>query len=233
MFVKICRSVLKVVLVDIKPQVVRAWQAAFADTPEAEIVHGSILNQTVDAWVTPTNARGRMDGGVDAVIKHHLGPQIEKRVREEIGRLHRGRMPVGHATCVPTGVAAPRFLISTPTMVASSEDISDTVNVALASAAAFQAIHMQNAIEPDSITSVALPGLGAATGRVPPNVCADLMWTGYTLFNDGEFQDFEGMRGALHERLGNRGPVAQGSRVRIEVPDAARELLRPAFLMPG
>jgi O-acetyl-ADP-ribose deacetylase (regulator of RNase III) len=232
MFVKICRSVLKVVLVDVNPQVVRAWQGAFADTPEAEIVHGSILNQTVDAWVTPTNARGRMDGGVDAVIKHHLGPQIEKRVREEIGRRHQGTMPVGYATCVPTGVSAPRFLISTPTMVSSSEDVSDTVNVALASAAAFQAIHLQNALEPDSITSAALPGLGAATGRVPPGVCANLMWTGYSLFNDGDFQDFESMRAALRERLGEVGPPRESARVR-QVAGAARQLLRPTFLVPG
>ena len=45
-------------------------------------------------------------------------------------------------------------------MVTSSEDVSDTMNVALACAAAFQAVHMQNAREPGSIASIALPGLG-------------------------------------------------------------------------
>ena len=49
---------------------------------------------------------------------------------------------------VRTGAVAPAYLISTPTMTASSEDISDTLNVALACAAAFQAVHMQNAREP-------------------------------------------------------------------------------------
>src|SRR5262245_11232379 len=105
------KSVLKVVLVDVNPQVVKAWQAAFSDIPEVKTVRGSILNQKVDAWVTPTNARGSMDGGVDAVIKRHLGAPIEKRVQEEIAQRYQGMLPVGHATCVPTGVAVPRFLI--------------------------------------------------------------------------------------------------------------------------
>jgi O-acetyl-ADP-ribose deacetylase (regulator of RNase III) len=99
-------------------------------------------------------------------------------------------------------------LISTPTMVASSEDISDTLNVALACAAAFQAVHMQNAAEPGNIRSVALPGLGANTGQVPVEICADLMWTAYQLFREREFQDFGAMRVALEEILGDLGPMS-------------------------
>ena len=72
-----------------------------------------------------------------------------------------GAMPVGHATCVATGRPQPRFLISTPTMVESSEDVSDTMNVALAAGAALQAVHLQNRAQPGSITSVALPGFTA------------------------------------------------------------------------
>ena len=212
------KSLLSVVLVDVNPRVVEAWRAAFADTPEVRIVRGSILVQPVDAWVTPTNARGSMDGGVDAKIKRHLGSSIQTRVQQEIARLHGGLMPVGCATCVRTEADWPRYLISTPTMVGSSEDVSDTLNVALACAAAFQAIHMQNAREPDGITSVALPGLGAATGRVPPRVCANLMWTGYTLFHDYEFADFAAMRAALEEQLGDLGPLPETTKVRIKPP---------------
>ena len=91
-------------------------------------------------------------------------------------------------------------------MMASSEDISDTLNVALACAAAFQAVHMQNAREPGSIDSIALPGLGAQTGRVPVEICADLMWTGYSLFRRRAFDDFAAMRAALEEELGDLGP---------------------------
>lgn len=129
-------------------------------------------------------------------------------------------MAVGYATCVPTGAAAPRFLISTPTMVKSAENISETLNVALACAAAFQAVHMQNAHEPGSLTSVALPGLGAGTGQVPMRVCANLMWTGYTLFNDCAFRDYNAMRAVLREQLGDVGEMPEEMRYRIKVPDS-------------
>ncbi|MEJ7636999.1 MAG: macro domain-containing protein, partial [Singulisphaera sp.] len=174
-----------------------------------EVVQGSMLDQEVDAWVSPTNARASMDGGLDGVIKGHFGPAIERRVQLEIKRRYGGLLlPVGHATCVPTGAARPSFLISTPTMTASSEDISDTMNVALACAAAFQAVHMQNALAPGSIGSIALPGLGANTGRVPVEICADLMWTGYNLFRRRAFDDFAAMRAALEAELGDLGPGA-------------------------
>jgi len=221
-----CRSVLTVVLVDVNPKVVRAWRTAFHDTPEVEIVCGSILEQRVDAWVTPTNARGSMDGGVDAIIKHHFGPSIERSVQAEIQRSYGGAMPVGCATCVPTGGTTPRYLISTPTMTRSAESVRGTLNVALACAAAFQAIHIQNAREPESIRSVALPGLGAATGRVPSRRCASLMWTGYQLFRDAEFADFGSMRAALLDQLSGIDSLPTGTRVRIQ-PPPRRELPLP------
>src|SRR3954454_11361188 len=200
----------KVVLVDINPKMIAAWRSTFEENPEVEIVEGSMLAQRVDAWVTPTNSRASMDGGLDAAIKGHLGAAIEKRVQGEIRRQFGGLLAVGHATCVPTGTARPSYLISTPTMAGSSEDISDTLNVALACAAAFQAVHMQNAREPGSVQSVALPGLGANTGRVPVEICADLMWTGYNLFREHAFRDFASMRAALEELLGDLGPAAAG-----------------------
>ena len=213
----------KVVLVDINPKMIQAWRSTFEENPEVEIAQGSMLEQQVSAWVSPTNAAGRMDGGLDLVIKNALGGQIEKKVQSEIGALFHGAMPVGHATCVPTGKSVPQYLISTPTMISSSEDISDTLNVALACAAAFQAIHMQNAKLPGSIRSIALPGLGANTGRVPVEICADLMWTGYSLFRRREFDDFKAMRAALEEELGDLGPSSTSAKPKkIPIPPAAK-----------
>ena len=193
----------RVILVDVNAKMVAAWRATFEENPEVDIVHGSMLDMKATAWVTPTNAKGSMDGGLDAVIKRHFGPKIEASVQKEIARLHGGSMPVGYATCVETGADVPRFLISTPTMGGSSEDISDTMNVALACSAAFQAVHMQNARLPGSIRAIALPGLGANTGKVPVEICADLMWTAYNMFRHHEFTDFAAMRTALEEELGD------------------------------
>jgi len=212
---------IKVVLCDINPKMVAAWRETFEENPEVEIVHGSMLDQKVSAYVSPTNAKGSMDGGLDAVIKKYFGGGVEKRVQAQIKQLYHGTMPVGFATCVETGKDLPRYLISTPTMVGSSEDISDTMNVALACAAAFQAVHQQHAREPNSIRAVALPGLGAATGRTPPEICADLMWTAYDLFKWRQFADFAEMRKALEEVLGDLGPTTKKGAAKIALGEIA------------
>ncbi|MGW3208711.1 macro domain-containing protein [Streptomyces sp. NPDC001135] len=212
---------LKVVLTDINAGVVQAWRAAFADTPGIEIRKGSILDETVDAWVSPTNSRGLMNGGVDAVIKRHLGAGIQLRVQRAIRDQFDGRLPVGSAVCVPSGATNPKFLISTPTMEQSSQNVSETLNVALACAAAFQAIHRQNNGAPGSITSVALVGMGAQTGRVPARVCANLMWTGYTLFNDYCFDDYDDLRNTITAQLDDIESAPAETRVRIAPPNRA------------
>ncbi|WP_433417907.1 macro domain-containing protein [Microtetraspora malaysiensis] len=220
MTVERVKSPLKVVLADINAKVVQAWQAAFADTPEIEIHKGSILSRRVDAWVSPTNSRGRMDGGADAAIKRHLGAGIQLRVQRAIRDQFEGSLPVGSAVCVPSGATNPKFLISTPTMVQSVQDVSETLNVALACAAAFQAIHMQNEKEPGSIESVALVGMGAATGGVPARVCANLMWTGYTLFNDYYFRDYDDLRKTICAQLDDIDSHPEEQRVRIVPPES-------------
>jgi O-acetyl-ADP-ribose deacetylase (regulator of RNase III) len=199
----------KVVLCDINPKMIKAWQETFEENPEVEIVQGSMLDCQVSAWVSPTNSGGRMDGGLDLVIKKHLGDKIEHNVQARIKQLYAGKMQVGYSTCVPTGKTMPRYLISTPTMVSSNEDVSDTLNVALACAAAFQAVHTQNEAEGGTIRSVALPGLGANTGKVPVEICADLMWTAYNLFREKSFASYVDMRAALEAELGDLGPTSK------------------------
>ncbi len=198
----------KVTLVDVNPKMIAAWKDTFENNPEVEVLHGSMLDQAVQAWVSPTNSKGSMDGGLDAVIKNHLGGGVEKSLQQTIKAQHGGHLPIGYAVCTPTNLTQPKYLISTPTMVASSEDVSQTMNVAMACAAAFQAVNLQNHHEPGSIRSVALPGLGANTGRVPVEICADLMWTGYNLFTDGEYRTYEQLRMALESVVGKLDPMS-------------------------
>ncbi len=204
----------RVKLVDVNPKMIKAWRASFEDNDEVEIIEGSMLEQNVSAWVTPTNSKASMDGGLDGVIKRELGAKIEKTVQAEVKSKFGGTMPVGTATCVPTGADLPRFLISTPTMVGSSDDVSATLNVALACCAAFQVVHMHNSEHGGQIRSIALPGLGAATGRTPVDICADLMWTAYNLFREKEFSSFNEMRTALEEILGDLGEF--GTKMKTE-----------------
>ena len=57
----------RVVLVDVNKKMIDAWQSVFEENPEVQIVQGSILDQAVSAWVSPTNSHGRMRGGLDAI----------------------------------------------------------------------------------------------------------------------------------------------------------------------
>ena len=216
----------KVILVDVNVQMTEAWRASFEENPEVEIVNGSILDQKVSAWVTPTNSRGSMRGGLDAIIKRHLGDRIETKVQAEINKLYLGIMPIGCAVCVATDMTTPRFLISTPTMGPTKDNVSDTFNVALACAAALQAAHLQNRKEPNSIETLALPGLGASAGKVPVEICADLMWTAYNLFQGQEYPDFIALRTALEQHLGDLGKMTSNAKPKATAP--AQPTPRPA-----
>jgi O-acetyl-ADP-ribose deacetylase (regulator of RNase III) len=144
--------------------------------------------------------------------------RVQRAIRDQFG----GALPVGSAVCVRSGAVNPKFLISTPTMARSVQNVSETLNVALACAAAFQAIHLQNEKEPGSIGSVALVGMGAATGKVPPRVCANLMWTGHTLFNDHHFRDYDELRNTIREQLDDIESRPEEERVRIKPPRSRR-----------
>lgn len=228
----------QVVLVDINKKMVEAWRETFEENPEVKIVQGSMLDQQVGAWVTPTNSGGRMDGGLDLVIKNKLGQQVQTNVQSAIKSEFGGSLPVGHATCVPakSSTGYPSYLISTPTMHASSEDISDKLNTALACAAAFQKVYEINQEQPGTIVSVALPGLGANTGRVQVEICADLMWTAYNLFRQGKLTDPDATRAALEDELGDLTPMGQSPKKKAAVKKKAvkkKAAPKPAASQPS
>ncbi len=87
---------------------------------------------------------------------------------------------------------------------------------------------MHNARAGGGIASVALPGLGANTGKVPVEICADLMWTGYSLFRRREFESFTEMRAALEEELGPLGAPGPKPKGKVAVPGAAPGTPKPA-----
>lgn len=206
----------KLVLVDTNPKMVAAWSKVFASHPGITVVHGSLTDQRTRAWVSPTNSRGQMSGGVDAAVKAALGRAIQPRVQRAISQMTGGTLPIGFATCVSTSRTAPDYLVSTPTMMGNGDDIRETLNVSLACAAAIQAVKMQNLALGGFINSVAMPGLGAGTGRLSVDVCADLMWSAIDLHEQHDFEDFTEMRMALEDTLGDLGPVTHHGHAHVE-----------------
>lgn len=216
-------------LVDVNPKMIAAWQAVFAGEAGVRIRQGSLLDEHVDAWVTPTNARAIMNGGVDALVRRHLGPGIQARVRRAVTSRWGDAMPLGTAVCTATGRRYPSYLIAAPTMRGPSDDISATMHVALACAAALHCVRVQNTMAPASIRSVAMPGLGAGTGRVPPALCAELMYTAWKLFEAHPIHDFGDLRTALEHELGDLGDDLDGPPDPTPPPTVHR-VPRPAVL---
>ena len=63
--------------------------------------------------------------------------------------------------------------------------------------------------------------MGAQTGRVPARVCANLMWSGYTLFNDHSFEDYDDLRSTIVAQLDDIESAPVEKRVRIAPPKRA------------
>lgn len=77
-------------IVDADASVALAFQAAFHRFPEVRVAHGDLLDAAGNAVVSPANAHGFMDGGIDAKFRSFFGAGIETKVREAIGQRAEG-----------------------------------------------------------------------------------------------------------------------------------------------
>ena len=61
-------------LIDRKLSMVNAWKEFFDGVEDVTIIHGSILDDPKwDAFVSPANSFGFMNGGVDLAYSDHYG----------------------------------------------------------------------------------------------------------------------------------------------------------------
>ncbi len=167
---------LDLVLCAVSDAMAEAWAAAAAGRAEIHVHRGSIVDSGADAVVSPANSYGWMRGGIDSVYADTF-PAIEQRVRSAVLATHGGELPVGEALIVPTGAAAPAWLISAPTMREPSTVLPpDTVHPYLAARAVFR-LWREGVLDDGTpvraaVTKIAMPGLGTGVGRVDPKICA-------------------------------------------------------------
>jgi O-acetyl-ADP-ribose deacetylase (regulator of RNase III) len=178
-------------LCDRSPDMVRAWRNVFPDESGVRIANQNILTLPVDALAVPANSFGFTDGGVDLAISREVFDWgLQDRLRDIVARQYHGELLVGQALVMTTGSQRLRYVIVAPTMRVP-EDISATANVYLAMRAILLAADAHNrAAQPaDQIRSVAIPGLGAGVGRMPPERVAFQMWSAYRVLvmNDDEW----------------------------------------------
>ncbi len=173
------RVMLSLLLRDLNASVVTAWRTSFSAVPFVDVAHGSILDVTADAIVSPANSFGYMDGGIDLAYCHFFGFGIQERLQSHLREKHFGELPVGTATIIETGDARFRFMVSAPTMRVPC-NISRSINVYLAFRAALISVVKYNERESHSpIRSLAVPGLGTGIGGVHPTKAANHMRLAY------------------------------------------------------
>jgi len=166
-----------IILCDVLPNLVRAWQRTFAACPEVGIQRGDLLEVEADAYVSPANSYGIMDGGIDAVLSGRF-PRVERRVQAAIAQVGR-LLPVGRALVVETGDDSVPYLVCAPTMELPSR-VAHTSNAYQAMLAALTAVEQFNAENDNAISSIAIPGLCTGVGAMEPEIAALQMARAYS-----------------------------------------------------
>lgn len=163
---------MKLYLIDINLNLIKAWENEFNSYKNIKIIHGSIFEFNADAIVSPANSFGIMDGGIDGKIRDFFGMNIEQKVRNKIIHDFKGELPVGCAITTETDNKQFKYLISAPTMRVP-EIVKDSLNAYLAMRAILIECNKNN------ILTVAIPGLCSLSGGMPYNIVARQMRVAY------------------------------------------------------
>lgn len=171
----------QVTLCDQDPAVAAAWRAQFSSYFDVRVCHGNLLDVAADAYVSPANGLGWMDGGFDRVLslRFHAG-DIQRRVSARITQ-EGGTLPVGRAVVVETGDELVPYLVVAPTMEVPSL-VAGTDNAYRAMLALLRAVDQFNQQRPDDarpIRRIAIAGLCTGVGGMPPDVAAEQMFRAY------------------------------------------------------
>lgn len=148
-----------------------AWQKHCGDIESVSIYKGSIFDVSCDAFVSPANSFGFMDGGLDAQFINYFGAHVQDRLRLQILTKHQGELLVGNAALVETDHKDHPFVIAAPTMRVPMILDSTSINPYLATRAAVLCVKHDTT----SVKSIAFPGMGTGIGRVSPDMCARQM----------------------------------------------------------
>lgn len=159
-----------IVLAAMESPLADAWQRFCGDLPNVQVHHGSILDVTCDAVVSPANSYGFMNGGVDRIYSQFFGWHIQAQLQELINQRHHGELLVGVAEIIETNHRRIPYVIAAPTMRVPM-NLHDTINPYLAARAVLLLVehgHFPNGLlvgEPikDIVQTIAFPGLGTRT----------------------------------------------------------------------
>jgi O-acetyl-ADP-ribose deacetylase (regulator of RNase III) len=158
--------VMRLQFVDADAEVASALCEAFRPFPEVAVLHADLLAVAHNAVVSPANASGFMDGGIDSRYRKFFGAAVEARVRLAIASRPEGHLPIGASLVVHTGHIRIPFLIVAPTML--TPELIESANCYRAMRAVLRVAAPHDEISQDLFC----PGLGTGVGNVPANDAA-------------------------------------------------------------
>ena len=109
-------------------------RSIFKELTDVTVHQKSITDADYSSIISAGNSFAEMNGGVDGVVNLHLTTSnryMQEVVKEHIGTLYVGELPVGQSILVPTSHPKHRQLIYTPTMRVA-ENVSNSINAYLA-----------------------------------------------------------------------------------------------------
>lgn len=168
----------EIILTDMNEDVCAAFRHLFRHRL-VSVEEGDLFEVAADAYVSPGNSHGIMDGGLDRQLRARF-PGVEVSVQRAIDQ-RGGLLPVGQAVIVETYDSDVPFLVCAPTMVVPS-GLCSTRNVHAAMLAVLRAVSEYNLSADDAIQSVAIPGLGTGVGRLAPDAAASQMRAAFEQF---------------------------------------------------
>jgi O-acetyl-ADP-ribose deacetylase (regulator of RNase III) len=163
---------MKLTLVDLEADVTAALTRAFARWPDVHVVQDNLVATAENTVVSPANAYGFMDGGIDAAYATGF-PGVEERVRDAIARRPEGYLPLGAAVMVPVKHDRIEYVIAATTMLSPETVSSENAYRAM------RAILRLAASRPKEVRSVYCPGLCTGVGMVPATAAAEAMAEAY------------------------------------------------------
>ncbi len=171
---------MKITLVAKEAGLAYAFHQAVKGLDDVTVFEGSIFDVEADAYVSPANSFGFMDGGIDAWYTWRFGASVQDNVRMAILKHWQGELPVGAAEIASTADDEVPFMIAAPTMRVPKVLGSDSINSYLAMRAAIMCVRsgrfkdgpFEGQAISDHVKSIVVPGLGTGVGKVPFSMAA-------------------------------------------------------------
>jgi O-acetyl-ADP-ribose deacetylase (regulator of RNase III) len=177
---------MKYILIDINPKMVDAWRSFFDKESNVTIEKGDLTKVKCDAIVSPANAFGFMDGGVDHEISVRLGWDLQVRLQEKIKSTPEGEILIGKSMIMETNDELVPYLIASPTMrVPMNFNISTSVNAYLAMKAT-----LIEAKKHPKIETIAIPGFCTGVGGMAFEIAARQMYKAFDEIENGNKMNF-------------------------------------------